>query len=111
MAIRIAEVAKLSYIDETLWFYRKHSDTQSSNHTLRRWKTGIKILDKACKRYPYSFNIRRRRFAVLYFRIGQCHLAEKRIFKVIIYFLAAAILDPIRSIKVVLGKEIASSAH
>src|SRR3989338_1589342 len=42
MAVRLAEVTKFKYIDETLWYYRRHPDTQSIKHSRRRWDAGFR---------------------------------------------------------------------
>jgi len=105
MTIRLAEVAKLAYMDKTLWYYRRHSDSLSQKHAKRRWQTGFVILKKACERYPYNFNIRRRRLAVLHFRLGQCFVKEGRYLSAVIRFALAGLLDPKRAIRVLIGKE------
>ncbi len=111
MAIRLAEVAKMAYIDEPLWYYRRHQVSLSQNHARRRWETGFRILDNACRRRHYGWDIRRRRLAVLYFRLGQCLLEERRIVQSGLYFLMAGLLDPLRAINVLMGKETCSGLH
>lgn len=111
IAIRLSEVTKLAYINEDLYFYRRHSNTQSRRHAIRRWELGFRILDKACKRYNYGINVRRKRLAVLNFRIGQCLFEERRLFQGALRFLIAGILDPLRAIKVLIGIEKSSSPH
>jgi hypothetical protein len=111
MAIRLAEVTRLAYIDEPLWYYRRHPSSQSGLHAKRRWQAGFTILEKACKRYPYPKKICRKRKSVLNFRMGQCFLEEKKNLNALIHFLKAGILDPIRSLKVISGKEKISSPH
>lgn len=105
MAIRLSEVTNLEYLDEPLWYYRRHKDTQSQKHSIRRWNLGFKILSKACKRHHYSWNIRRRRLAVLYYRLGQCWFEERKIVRSLGCFAMAGLLDPVRSIKVIIGIE------
>lgn len=111
MAIRLAEVTKLAYLDELLWYYRRHLYTQSQKHSRRRWQTGFKILSKACERRPYGLNIRRRRLAVLNFRLGQCLIEEKRFGQAAARFTIAGLLDPLRAIKVLAGLERRGSPH
>ena len=62
------------------------------------------ILDKACKRYPYGWNVRRQRLAVLYFRLGQCYLEDRNLFKAIGHFILAGLLDPVRGGRVLIEK-------
>lgn len=105
MIIRLAEITKFAYLDEPLWYYRKHSDTQSMKYARRRWANGFKILNKACKRRNYSLNTRRKRFAVLYFRIGQCFLEERLYIRAAFNIVVAGIFDPVRAVKVLLRLE------
>lgn len=111
MAIRIAEKTKLAYIDDYLFLYRRHPDSISAKKADLRWRNGFIILNKAVKRYNYSFKSRRKRFAVLNFRIGQCFLENNKYLKAFIHFLIAGLCDPVRSSKVLLKMEIISSPH
>ena len=111
MAIRLAEVAKLGYLDEYLFSYRRHKDSISSKKADLRWKNGLIILKKASNRYPYSFRAKRKRFAVLHFRIGQCLLEKKKIINAFYHLLLAGISDPVRSFSVLAGNEKISSPH
>ncbi len=103
MALRLAEITRFGYMDEALWYYRRHPDTQSGKHSRRRWDAGFRILDKACKRRNYSSSVRRKRFAVLNFRLGQCILAERRYVEACSRFLLSGMLDPIRAVRFLLG--------
>ena len=105
MAIRVAEVAPVGYINEVLWAYRRHDASISHTRTLERWINGFKILDAAVKRYPYPLKTRLRRRAVLHFRLGQCLLQQKSYIKGSYHLFAAGICDPLRSFGVLLGKE------
>jgi glycosyltransferase involved in cell wall biosynthesis len=109
MAIRIAEVAKVGYINECLWFYRRHAGSISHTKIKERWQNGFRILDAACERYPYPRKTRNRRRAVLNFRLGQCYLEEKNFVKAGIHFLKAGLLDPFRSLDVIRGRESVSA--
>lgn len=111
MAIRLAEITNIAYLNEHLWHYRRHSSSLSQKHAIRRWKLGFRILDKACKRYNYGINVRRKRLAILNFRIGQCLFEEKRLFQGALRFLIAGILDPLRAIKVLAGIEKGGGPH
>lgn len=111
MAIRLAEVTKLGYLDEYLFYYRRHQDSISNKRADLRWKNGLIILKKASNRYPYSFRAKRKRFAVLHFRIGQCFFEKKRIINALYHLLLAGISDPVRSFSVLAGKEQMSSPH
>ncbi len=105
MAIRLTEVTKIAFLNEPVSYYRKHKDSLSFTNTRRRWETGFRILEMAAKRYPYKRSTIRHRRAVLNFRLGQCLLLEKKYVHAAARFILAGILDPLRSVKVLLGKE------
>ncbi len=111
MAIRIAEVTKLAYIDEFLFYYRRHPDSISNKKADLRWQTGFAILEKARLRYPYPASIIRRRRAVLHFRMGQCCKEQGQYFKALKHFITAGLLDYARATRVLLGAEPISSPH
>lgn len=103
MAIRLLEVTKAAFLDEAVWYYRQHPDTQSKKHTKRRWEIGFKILEKACHRYPYGWGVKRRRLAVLHFRLGQCLSSEGAYLTAVKNFVLAVFFDPARATRVLLG--------
>lgn len=105
VAIRIAEVTKVGYIDECLWSYRRHGDSISQTRTMERWLNGFRILDAAMKRYPYSSSVVRRRKAVLHFRVAQCSLHDGNYLRALFHLLMSGIYDPFRSMGVIMGKE------
>ena len=109
MAIRIAEVTRIGYLNESLWFYRRHDGSISHTKIKERWRNGFRILEAACKRYPYPKKIRNRRLAVLNFRLGQCYLEEKNYIQAALHLLKAGLLDPWRSLAVIMRRESISS--
>ncbi len=111
LAIRIVEVAKIAYIDECLFFYRRHGDSISYRNAKLRWKNGYKILAKARKRYRYRLATLLGRLAVLNFRLGQCYREDGNYALAILLFMAAGICDPMRSLNVLTGKEKITSPH
>ncbi len=111
LAIRLAEAAPVGYIDEILWCYRRHGGSISSTRAKLRWQNGFKILDAACRRYPYSAAVRRKRQAVLHFRLGQCLVQEKNFLKAAYHLMLAGVLDPARAFGVITGREKASSPN
>jgi glycosyltransferase involved in cell wall biosynthesis len=111
MAVRLAEVTRFAYLDEVLWYYRRHGSSQSGMFAARRWQTGFKILDKAKTRYDYSPSVIRKRKAVLNFRLGQCFLEEKRVVSALWHFFCSGVLDPVRALKVLSGQEPVSGPH
>ncbi len=111
MAIRLAEKTRLGYIDDHLFYYRRHSDSISAKNAELRWRNGFIILRKASRRYNYSFKAKRKRFAVLHFRIGQCLLENRCFTKAVGHFFISGLSDPARSILVLLKKESITSHH
>ena len=111
MAIRIAEITKLAYIDKPLFHYRRHSQSISHNSPHIRWRNGFIILDKARKRYPYSHRAIFGRKAVLHFRLYQCLLQQRSRLLALYHLLLAGIYNPIRAINVILGNERVSGPH
>ena len=111
MAIRIAEVTKLAYIPDIVLNYRRHRESISANGAMMRWQNGFRILEKASRRFAYPRKTLRARKAVLHFRVGQCLLQEKKRVQAAGHFLQALINDPLRSLKVTLGRENVSSPN
>lgn len=111
MAIRIAEVARLAYVDRKWFQYRRHADSISRRNADARWRNGFRILDNARRRYPYPPRVVRGRRGVLHFRMGQCHLEHRRLLHAGWHFLHALVSDPARALGVMLGRERAGSPH
>lgn len=111
MAIRIAEVTRIGYLPDYLFCYRRHKDSISHKNAKRRWKNGYKILLKAYKRYAYPKSTVLSRLAVLNFRLGQCYYEDKRFIRAGLLFIAAGFCNPMRSMRVMLGRERVSSPH
>ncbi|MDD2735993.1 MAG: glycosyltransferase [Desulfuromonadaceae bacterium] len=111
MAIRVSEVTKLAYLEDHLFFYRRHKDSISQKNAKRRWLNGYTILKKAYSRYNYPLSTIFGRLAVLNFRLGQCYYEEKRFLRAGLLFIASGICDPKRAIGVLIGKEKVSSPH
>lgn len=111
MAIRVAEITRLGFINNDLFYYRRHGDSISAKNASLRWKNGFKILDKARKRYNYSSAVVMHRRAVLHFRLGQCLLEEKTFLLALIHFLASGLLNPVRAINVLCKKERMTGPH
>jgi hypothetical protein len=111
LAIRLAEAAPVGYLAECLWCYRRHEGSISATKAELRWKNGFQILKAACLRYPYPRTIRRKRKALLHFRLGQCALQKKNAIKASYHFGIAGALDPLRALSVLLGREKISSPN
>jgi glycosyltransferase involved in cell wall biosynthesis len=111
MAIRIAEITRLAYINQQMFYYRRHGDSISVKSADRRWRNGFLVLSKAAARYPYPASIIRKRKAVLHFRLGQCDVKSRRFLSALSHFVAAGLLDPMRAVAVLRGKEAVSSPN
>ncbi|MCS3904319.1 glycosyltransferase involved in cell wall biosynthesis [Methylohalomonas lacus] len=113
MAVRIAEVARLAYIDEHLFHYRRHGESisKSNKGAVSRWNNGFVILEKARKRYPYPPAVIRKRKAVLYFRLFQCACENQPGLRALRNLLLAGLNDPARALGVLLRREKIGSPH
>lgn len=111
LAIRIAEVAKIAYLDEALFFYRRHKDSISHRNAKLRWKNGFKILKRARLRYNYRLTTLTGRLAVLCFRLGQCYKEDGRYIRSLSFFVASGICDPFRAFGVLVGREKITGPH
>lgn len=105
MVLRIFEVTSVAYLPKLAFYYRKHEESISANGLERRWKTGLEILRRASERYPYKKSVLRKRKAVLHFRIGQTYLRESSKLIAISHLLMAGVLDPLRAVGVIIGRE------
>lgn len=105
MLIRIAEKAKIAYLPEVFFYYRRHDSSISTNGQTVRWQTGFEILRRARNRYPYRAGIVRKRAAVLNFRLGQALLKERKVLSAAPYLFKSGLLDPVRALKIITGRE------
>lgn len=103
MLIRIAEVTRFAYIPDFLFSYRRHGESISQTKQEVRWRTGFEILQRARSRYPYRPSTLRKRLALLNYRMGQVYLSHGKRLASLPFWLKAGLLDPVRSLKVVLG--------
>jgi glycosyltransferase involved in cell wall biosynthesis len=103
MLIRIAEITRFAYLQDFLFFYRRHPGSISSTQQALRWETGFRILEKAGQRHPYKRATLRKRRAVLHYRIGKVRLQEGRHLTGIVHLGRAFLLDPQRAFRVMFG--------
>jgi glycosyltransferase involved in cell wall biosynthesis len=102
MWIRMGEVANFYYLPQFLTAYRKRPGQISSRRQL--WEEGFTILGDACQRYPYGVNLRRKRLAVLYYRLGKYDWDHNDYFQALGNYFLAGILDPFRTVDLILNK-------
>lgn len=105
MLLRLAEQGRLAYVDQPLFYYRKHDDSISVRGQERRWRNGFVILAKAAARYPYPSQVLRKRRAVLHYRLGQVLRQQGQWWQAARHLAAALCLDPRRAIAVATGRE------
>lgn len=105
MALRIMENTQCAYLPKLAFYYRKHDEAISVNGLERRWRTGMEILSRAVARYPYKASTVRKRRAVLQFRLGQTYWREHRRLKAIPHLVSSGLLDPVRALNVLSGRE------
>ncbi|MGH7146282.1 MAG: glycosyltransferase [Nitrospiraceae bacterium] len=101
MWIRMSELTKFHYLPEILMAYRVHPGQQSLRR--RQWEDGFSILREACQRHPYGVDLRRKRLAVLYYRLGEYDWDHGLHLRALCYFLLAGLIDPLRAVQVLFG--------
>jgi len=99
MWVRIGEVSKFRYLPMCLMGYRIHEGQQSKKR--KQWEDGFTILQEACKRFPYGFEIKRKRLAVLHYRLARHDMKDGLYFRSLGRCLLAGIHDPVRALGVV----------
>lgn len=106
MLIRLSEHTKIAHQSIDCFRYRRHGDSISAKGTETRWRCGLIILEKAAQRYPYRAATLRRRRALVNFRLAMALLKNKKNYlEACRRFLVAGLLDPVRSVAVITGKE------
>jgi glycosyltransferase involved in cell wall biosynthesis len=103
MWIRISERYKFYFLNSKLISYRQHPGQVSVTRTKRMWEDGFKVLDNALKRFPYPTEIRRKRLAVIHYRLGEFGLLEKKYRLSVVHFSKSFLYDPLRAIKFLLS--------
>lgn len=99
MWIRLSETSRFHYLPDKLTSYRKHQGQKSSKRIM--WEDGFDILKIATARHDYGFNLRRKRLAVLYYRLGEFDLKNRSYVRALYNFFSSFALDPIRAIKTI----------
>jgi len=99
MWIRFTERTQLYYLKETLTYYRQHAGQLSILRQKNMWTQGFMTLREASRRYPYSLKIRRKRRAVINYRLGEYATHEGKYIAAAYHFVRAFLNDPLRAIK------------
>lgn len=106
MQVRMAEVTRFGFLPVRVYCYRRHGESISHQGLERRWRNALIILNKAINRYPYRKSTIRKRRAVINFRLAQALLQSKKSYWEAAWrFLYSGLLDPVRAIAVITGKE------
>lgn len=111
MAIRIAEITPIAYVDKPVFHYRRYDESISRNNAVNGWGNGFIILDKARERYPYPSSTIRRIKAVLHFRLFLCGLESRAWNKSLPHLFSAGIYNPAQALTVHMARERISSPH
>lgn len=106
MLVRLAEKTKIAHQPIDSFRYRRHGDSISVKGTETRWRCGLIILEKAAHRYPYQKSTLRKRRALVNFRLAHALYQKKtNRFEMVWRMLLAGLLDPLRALAVISGKE------
>lgn len=106
MQVRLAEITRFGFLPNRVYCYRRHHNSLSMSGSETMWRSGFTILDKAAMRHNYKTATLRKRRAVINFRLGTTLLKNKKDYIEGFFRLTlAGLLDPIRSLNVILGKE------
>lgn len=101
MWIRMGEKTNFYFIPEYLASHRKRQGQVSSRRKL--WEDGFVILQEACKRYPYGNSVKRKRTAVLHYRLGEYDWRHNSYLSAAKQFMLSAMFDPVRSIDFIIS--------
>lgn len=104
MWIRMKELTSFYYLNENLFSYRVHGEQLSLNATEKMWRDGIATLERAFARYHYPYSIRKKRLAVIYYRLGAYDWSSKKLFSACCNYTRAFFYDPIRALKEIATK-------
>lgn len=106
MMIRMAEITQFAFQSVRVYCYRRHSESISTKGLEARWRNAQIILNKAAARYPYKKSTLRKRRAVINFRLAQALISSKKSWvEAFARLCYAALLDPLRVLKVISGAE------
>lgn len=104
MWIRMKELTSFYYLNENLFSYRVHDGQLSLNATERMWRDGIDTLKRAMARYHYPYYIRKKRLAVIYYRLGVYDCLSKKLLSACCNYTRSFFYDPIRAFKEIAAK-------
>lgn len=99
--IRLSEVTHFHFLRKHLLGYRNYGGQESCRREM--WEEGFDILEKAVNRYPYGSKTKRKRLAVLHYRLGMHDLRNGDFLCCFKNLLLAGMLDPFRSAKTLFG--------
>lgn len=98
MWIRIKELTDFYYINDKLFKYRVHEQQLSQKSAEKMWRDGFGTLERALKRYPYPKYIKRKRLAVIHYRLAELGKKTRR-FRLLPHIFLATYYDPSRALQ------------
>jgi glycosyltransferase involved in cell wall biosynthesis len=98
MWLKFKEISDFYFIKDPLMGYRQHCAQQSSGR--KQWDDGFKLLSNACLRYPYNSKIKRKRLAVLNYRLGVYEIEKNNFIRGFRHLFLSFVHDPYRSLSV-----------
>jgi glycosyltransferase involved in cell wall biosynthesis len=104
--VRMKEITNFYFLAKHLLGIREHGTRLSVQRERAMWEAGFDVLERAMARYPYGLGVKRKRLAVLHYRLGVWDLKNGHYQNAFKNFLLAFNLDPYRSVKVLCGQAI-----
>lgn len=102
MWIRIKEISHFYFLNEKLFRYRVHEHQISQNSAEKQWRDGFGVLERALKRYPYPPFVRRKRLAVIHYRLAEIG-KKKRKLRLLPHIFLAVYYDPLRALRTLMS--------
>lgn len=96
MWLRIQEITRFYYVKGCCFGYRTHPDQSINKRKL--WEDGFVVLDEACRRNKCYTPFRRKRKAVLHYRLGEYDYKTKEYFSSGYNLLLSFFYDPVRAL-------------
>jgi glycosyltransferase involved in cell wall biosynthesis len=96
--IRMKEITRFYFLAKHLLSFREHGTQLSRQRAM--WEAGFDVLKRATARYPYSLKAKKRRLAVLHYRLGMWDLMNRHYRRSFKNLFLAFVLDPYRSISI-----------
>ena len=96
MWIRASEAGSFYFLNRNMVGYRQHPGQLSVNYAKKMWENGFTVLERAIGRFSYPKSLCRKRKAVLFYRIANCDLRERKFSSATLNFWKSFMHDPLR---------------